>query len=496
MSSRNVHSLSRRALLQRACAAPVLALAGRQQRRAPAVVAARPNDIRILEVNHEFEDFQYRAPYQFGGRTVDRVTLLNVNCRVRTGGGREAWGFGSMTLGNAWAFPAASQDAGLGAMRALAGKLRAATAACDETGHPLDLFRVLEPVYLRDAATLSREQALPVPIPKLCTLVVASAFDAAIHDAYGKAFGVSVYDTYGRSFMRHDLSADLGPSFKGEYLDQYVPSAPRAVTPLFHSIGASDPLEAADVRTRLDDGLPNTFEEWIARDGLVRFKIKLNGGDLAADFERVVRIDRIVNRVLAGRGVADWKYLLDFNEGCPNVGYLLEFLRRIRETTPTGFDRVLYIEQPTARDLKKDRANVMHEAARLRPIVIDESLTDLEALLLAREMGYTGVALKACKGQSHAMLMAAAAQKFGMFLCVQDLTCPGASLIHSAGIAARVPGNAGIEANARQFVPSANRAWEARFPGLFTIRDGMMATGQLTGPGLGAVPPRSQAPRG
>ena len=67
----------------------------------------------------------------------------------------------------------------------------------------------------------------------------------------------------------------------------------------------------------------------------------------------------------------------------------------------------------------------MHEAAKLRPVVIDESLTDLESLLLAREMGYTGVALKACKGQTQAMLMAAAAQKFGMFLCVQDLTCPG-----------------------------------------------------------------------
>ena len=84
--------------------------------------------------------------------------------------------------------------------------------------------------------------------------------------------------------------------------------------------------------------------------------------------------------------------------------------------------------------------------------------------------------------------MAAAAQKFGMFLCVQDLTCPGASLIHSAGIAAHVPGVAAIEANARQFVPSANQAWDARFPGLFTIHDGMMYTGQLTGPGLGAVP--------
>jgi L-alanine-DL-glutamate epimerase-like enolase superfamily enzyme len=394
-----------------------------------------------------------------------------------------------MTLGNAWAFPAAGHDAGLGAMRALADGLNPITAGCDERGHPIDLFRVLEPQYLRAADAVSRERSLPVPIPKLCTLVVASAFDAAIHDAYGKAFGVSCYETYGPSHMTRDLSHDLGPQFRGEYLDRYVPSAPQPAMPVFHSVGASDPLEASDVRTRIDDGLPNTLEEWIPRDGLIRFKIKLNGGNLAADYERVIRIDRIVNRTLPARGVKDWKYLLDFNEGCPNVEYLLEFLAKVREATPAGLDRVLYIEQPTSRDLQKNRGNVMHQAARFRPVVIDESLTDLETLLLAREMGYTGVALKACKGQSHAMLMAAAAQKFGMFLCVQDLTCPGASLIHSAGIAARVPGNAGIEANARQFVPGANAPWEPRFPGLFTIRNGVMQTGQLTGPGLGAVPP-------
>ena len=492
--------MSRRDLLRLAgaagavCVAPVLPLSGCRRPSAPAVVVSRPTDIRIVSVDHQFEEFRYRAPYQFGGRSVDRVTILNVNCRVRTHGGgeagKDAWGFGSMTLGNAWAFPAASHDAGLGAMKALADALQPLTAGCDDHGHPLDLFRVLEPEYLRAAATVSAARSLPAPIPKLCTLVVASAFDAAIHDAYGKAFGVSAYETYGPSFMAHDLSHDLGPAFKGEFLDRYVPSTPRATTPVFHSIGASDPLEAGDVRTPIHDGLPETFEEWIPRDGLTRFKIKLNGGNLDADVERILRIDRIVNRVEAGRRVADWKYLLDFNEGCPNVGYLLDCLRRVREATPSGFDRILYIEQPTARDLKKDRANVMHEAARLRPVVIDESLTDLESLLLAREMGYTGVALKACKGQTQAMLMAAAAQKFGMFLCVQDLTCPGASLIHSAGIAARVPGNAGIEANARQFVPSASAPWEARFPGLFTIHDGVMQTGQLTGPGLGAVPPR------
>ena len=128
----------------------------------------------------------------------------------------------------------------------------------------------------------------------------------------------------------------------------------------------------------------------------------------------------------------------------------------------------------------------------MKPVVIDESLVDFESLLLAREMGYTGVALKACKGQSNALLMAAAAQKFGMFLCVQDLTCPGASLIHSAGLAAHIPGVTAIESNARQYVPAANEAWKSRFPSIFVIQDGVMRTGMLDGPGLGGVGPQDQ----
>jgi hypothetical protein len=83
--------------------------------------------------------------------------------------------------------------------------------------------------------------------------------------------------------------------------------------------------------------------------------------------------------------------------------------------------------------------------------------------------------------------LAAAGQKYGMFRCVQDLSCPGASLIHSAGLAAHIPGVAAIEANSRQYCPAANAPWDARFPGVFTVRDGTMNTGILDGPGLGAV---------
>ena len=127
----------------------------------------------------------------------------------------------------------------------------------------------------------------------------------------------------------------------------------------------------------------------------------------------------------------------------------------------------------------------MHEAAKVRPVVIDESLTDFETLRLAREQGYSGVALKACKGQSQALLMGAAANVYGMFLAVQDLTCPGASFLHSAGLAARVRGVTAIEGNARQYCPAANEGWKDRYPEIFVITDGTVGTHVLTRPGLG-----------
>jgi L-alanine-DL-glutamate epimerase-like enolase superfamily enzyme len=483
-------SLTRRGFLSGLAAAPVLGAM-----RGVALAAPKATDIRLAEVRHGYEDHVYRAPYKFGGRVVDRVTILNVRCRVETRGGKSAWGFGSMPLGNMWAFPSPtmSYDTTLGAMKDLAARLDRITAGCKEAGHPLDLARVLEPQYLAAASLASLELKLEQPIPKLCTLVVASPFDAALHDAFGKVHGRNVYMTYGPDLLAHDLGHYLGPDFKGERLSRYLLLEPQARIPLFHSVGGLDPLEAMDVENRVGDGLPETLPEWIAHNGLVRIKIKLSGGDLKWDVERTVRIDRIVAETQARRVAKDWSYCLDFNERCPNVEYVLSCLRQIQAQTPAGFARILYVEQPTARDLAANRANVMHEAAKLRPVVIDESLTDMESLLLAREMGYNGVALKACKGQSQAVLMAAAAQKYGMFLCVQDLTCPGASLIHSVGISAHVPTVAGIEANARQYVPAANKPWETRFPGLFKLTDGHMRPADTLGPGLGI--PDVMAPR-
>ncbi len=447
------------------------------------------SDIRIDDVSYGYEEFRYRIPYKFAGKEVDRATILNVRCVAHAPNGRSAHGFGSMPLGNVWSFPSErmSYDQTLGAMKALAERVRNITADFKETGHPIDINVALEPEYLKAAAEVSHRLQLEEPIPKLCVLVTASAFDAALHDAFGKVHALSSYRTYGRDFMAHDLSHYLGPEFNGEYLDQYLLMEPSARLALYHSVGASDAIEVSDVRKPVNDGLPETLSGWIRYNGLNHIKIKLAGDDLAWDLDRVVRIDRATSEVQTERRVKSWAYSLDFNERCPNVGYLLEFLRRLKEQTPLGFERIQYIEQPTARELEKHRENTMHEAAKLRPIVIDESLTGLDRLILALEMGYTGVALKACKGQSQALLMAAAARKYKMFRCVQDLTCPGASLVHSVGLAAHVPSVTAVEANARQYVPRANKPWEQKFPGIFLVKDGTMLTADLNGPGLGAV---------
>jgi L-alanine-DL-glutamate epimerase-like enolase superfamily enzyme len=250
-------------------------------------------------------------------------------------------------------------------------------------------------------------------------------------------------------------------------------------------VGALDPLTRSDVREPVGDGLPETLGEWIEKDQLTHLKIKLNGNDAAWDIGRILAVDRVSGEAPGRQGPVGRTYSLDFNEQCPDVAYLLEVLEKVKEGSPDALERVAYVEQPTGRDLRAHPNNRMHGAARLKPVVIDESLVDYESLLLARELGYSGVALKACKGQSQSLLMAAAAQEFGMFLCVQDLTCPGQSFLHSASLAAHLDPVAAVEGNARQYCPAANAAWAARYPEVFALKEGRIDTLSLNGSGLG-----------
>jgi L-alanine-DL-glutamate epimerase-like enolase superfamily enzyme len=447
----------------------------------------RPSDLRLCEVSLSAQRVPYRTPIKFGGRVVREVLLLDVTVDAETRDGRRGRGFGSMPLGNVWAWPsevAAPSDT-QSAMLALVEELVRQANDLRDSGHPLELSHRLAATHAETSRRVAASAGLAEAIPPLAQLVAASPLDAAIHDAFGVILGRNSFDLLGPEWVNADLAAYLDERFAGEYLDRYTLRRPRPTMPLYHLVGALDPLTDADVASPVGDGLPETLAQWIAADGLTHLKIKLNGDDLEWDIQRVLSIERVAAEAQAARGCSAWHYSADFNEKCGSVEYVTEFLARIGRDSPAALGRLQYIEQPMPRDLRCRGGERVDAAAKIKPVVIDESLVDYESLLLARELGYSGVALKACKGQSEDLLMAAAAQKFGMFLCVQDLTCPGASFLHSASLAARIPGVAAIEGNARQYCPVANRGWAELYPSMFHVTDGTVGTAVLDGPGLG-----------
>ena len=77
----------------------------------------------------------------------------------------------------------------------------------------------------------------------------------------------------------------------------------------------------------------------------------LAGDDFDWDVSRVLAIDTVSSDAQAARGCGRWWYSCDFNEKCPSIGYVVDFLETVRGQNPAAFDRIQYLEQPMPRDL-------------------------------------------------------------------------------------------------------------------------------------------------
>ena len=265
------------------------------------------SDIRIGRISFGYDEHIFRAPVGFAGAVVNRATIVTVRCSVRTAGGKVASGFGSMPFNHTFSFPSTrlSNEIKNDAMKALAAELGKVTGGYKEFGHPLDINWDLAPLYLKAAAEVSERLRLADPIPKLCTLVTAAAFDAAVHDAFGKAHEINSFDTYGPEFMNHDLSRYLGAAYKGKYPSHYLLRHHKPRMTLCHLVSAVDPIEESENRNPINDRLPETLPEWISYNGLLELKIKVNGTDLKWDIERVMHIDRVTTQAQEKRGAQD-----------------------------------------------------------------------------------------------------------------------------------------------------------------------------------------------
>lgn len=322
-------------------------------------------------------------------------------------------------------------------------------------------------------------------MPWLAALVCCSAFDIALHDAYGQLLGRPVYDTYGPEFMNADLSAYLEPAertsadFRGRYPQDYLvyprPERLRA----WHLVGGVDLLHQSQLTgNEPDDGYPVLLPEWIERDGLTCLKIKLRGNDAAWDYERVVRVGEIAD----AQGV-DW-LSTDFNCTVTDPAYVNEILDRLCAEYPRLYGMILYVEQPFPYELETHAIDV-HSVSARKPLFMDESAHDWHLVRRGRELGWTGVALKTCKTQTGALLSLCWAKAHGMTLMVQDLTNPMLAQLPHVLLAAHAGTIMGVETNAMQFYPEASNAEAAVHPGLYRRRGGEVDLSTISGPGFG-----------
>ena len=446
-------------------------------------------DIRILRVRAEFSPQPFRVPLMLSSGPIRECLYAHVEVEAENRDGARAVGVGGVYLSDLWAFPGtgATSAQKAGAMKEAAERL---ARRLEEAGGHRDAMqwgRFLDEELDAVLAEAQQALALPLPIPRLAGLVACAPLDAAVHDAWGKAAGMDCYAMYGERFLNEDLSRDLGSAWRGSWPGDGLADAPRRRAAVQHVVGTDDPLTALDAqgRERPDDGLPFTLEEWIAAERIFALKIKSKGYDAKEIAERIRDVHRAAELAASRCGVAEPVRLsLDPNEAFPHPDPLVELLRRLKEKAPDAFRALEYIEQPTPRDLSRYDFT-LHEASALKPVIIDESLDRLERLEALREQGWSGVALKVCKGQTHSLAAYAFARRHGLFVTVQDMTNAGMAHVQSVNLYSRLAVSAEVyEFNSRQYTPFARPETRERYPSLFRVEDGRISTADIRGEGL------------
>lgn len=448
------------------------------------------SDIRIINVETFKVPTRCRTPLKFGAVVVDELPIGYARATVENRAGQRAVGWGAMFLMDLWAWPVsnASHAVKNQLMCDLFDAYAKVVGSYNHFGHPIEIFMETKAELERLNRQLCARLTPGELMPHLGALICASPVDHALHDAFGHVNGIDSYCGYGAEHMAFDLSRYLGAEYRDVYPSQFLRQEYAPQIPVFHLVGGLDLLHAHEVTDAFpQDGIPNSLDKWIEHDGVFCLKVKLQGRNLEWDLARTLEVSRIYHQVRTTTrpDLPARPYLTaDTNEQCESPEYIVEYLAKLREQAPQVYDEILYIEQPTERDLTAHRWD-MRAIAKHKPVLIDESLSTIEDFQLAVELGWSGIALKSCKCLSSDLLFIPLAEMNRIPYAVQDLTNPSLALLHSGGLAARTHTILGVEANSRQFFPAANAREAAIHPELYNVRNGVAKTATLRGTGLG-----------
>lgn len=443
-------------------------------------------DIKPVSVSLYFISVDTRVPLKFGSEVLTNVTCARVCLEVEDRQGRRAKGWGETPLSVQWTWPSPlSYQERHQELKQFCMKLAQAWTEYGEFGHPIEVgYSFTENLLPSLVNEVNKKRLDKELLPWLAALVCCSPFDIALHDAYGNLHQLPIYKTYNKHFMNRSLDDFLeraegsNISFKNKYPQNYLGNYTN-IMPAWHLVGGKDVVDPTELTgEEPDDSYPVILRDWIRSDGLNCLKIKLRGNDKEWDYERFLKIGDIA----IDEGV-NW-LTADFNCTVTDPLYVNEILDKLKKDFPRIYGMILYVEQPFPYDLEVNQIDV-HSVSARKPLFMDESAHDWKLIKLGRKLGWSGVALKACKTQTGAILSACWAKAHGMTLMVQDLTNPMLAQIPHVLLAANVGTIMGVETNSMQFYPEASKPEESIHPGLYKRRNGSVDLSSIKGPGFG-----------
>src|SRR5688572_10608048 len=373
----------------------------------------------VREISFFERDVRLRLPFRFGVVTLTEAPQAFVHARIRLEDGKESDGAAAELLAPKWfdKNPSLSNQDNFEQLRVS--------------------MRRARDIYL--SGGLDTAYGHSRPTVGLVENFGPALLDRALLDALCRALGISFYEAVRRNIP--------GIAFSGLDMARFLSRLePRTEIAARHTVGLVDPITSSD--KRVNDGLPETLEEVIARYGHRWFKLKV-GGDIKADIERLSAIAGVLDCISE-----PYHASLDGNEQYEDAAQVLDLLKKIKEHARLKrlAASVVFIEQPIKRQnaLAADVSTLCRE----KPVIIDESDDSLDAFPRAKALGYRGVSSKTCKGLYKSLINGArcAAWGNGYFMSGEDLTLQAGIALQQDLALVSVLGIKHVERNGHHYV--------------------------------------------
>ena len=435
-------------------------------------------EVGLRELQFYQRDVKLRLPFRFGVVTLTEAPQIFVRAQVAFEGGGESWGVAAELLSPKWfdKNPALSNEENFEQLRnslSLAAQLYTSENTFQT---PFSLFAGNYQTQVNSCRELGLNSLIAGYGPSL--------LDRAILDALCRRYRVSFYDSV-RENWPGVRTNDLLPELGDFDIDRFLKGlSARDAIYARHTVGLSDPVTSADqaAGSRVEDGFPETLEEVIERYQHTYFKVKVVGR-VEEDVERLSSIATVLDRI-----PHDYFVTLDGNEQYEDVESVdglwcameaLPLLRRFLRS-------ILFIEQPITRQ------NAFGQDVRTlgsrRPVIIDESDSNLDSFLQARQLGYRGVSSKTCKGIYRSLINAARCSMWNSqegqgsyFITGEDLSTQAGISVQQDLAWASLLGLDHLERNGHHYVKgmsglpeSEQMAFLSAHPDLYTRTEGVV----------------------